>query len=79
MKPMFILGLGLLGSIFLSFGCLIAAIRSLASLARESYSRESRLTAITGFVAGIVASAFFGWATIVLLNKLDSMMQMWSR
>ncbi len=72
---MFILGLGLLGSIFLSFGCLIAAFKSLGSLARENYNSEARLMAILGFVGGLIASAFFGWATIVLLNRLESTMQ----
>ena len=70
---MFILGLGLLGSIFLSFGCLIAAFKSLISLTRESYNSEARLMAVAGFVGGLIASAFFGWATIVLLNKLSEM------
>jgi len=76
---MFILGLGLLGSIFLSFGCLIAAFKSLASLTRESYNSESRLMAVSGFVGGLLASAFFGWATIVLVDKLDAMMQTMAR
>jgi len=72
---MFILGLGLLGSIFLSFGCLIAAFKSIASLTREAYNSEARLMAVLGFIGGLLASAFFGWATIVLLNKLESTMQ----
>ncbi len=71
---MFILGIGLLGSIFLSFGCLIAAFKSLISL-REGYNSESRMMAIAGFIGGLIASAFFGWSTIMLLNRLDAMMQ----
>ena len=70
---MFIFGLGLLGSIFLSFGCLIAAIKSLISLGTESFNAESRLLAITGFIGGLLASAFFGWATIKLLERLSEM------
>jgi hypothetical protein len=70
---MFILGLGLLGSIFLSFGCLIAAFKSLMSLTRESFNSEARLMAVSGFIGGLIASAFFGWATIVLVNKLSEM------
>lgn len=70
---MFILGLGLLGSIFLSAGCLIAAFKSIMSLSRESYNAESRIMAVTGFIAGILASAFFGWSTIVLLNRLSEL------
>jgi len=66
------LGLGLLGTIFLSFGCLIAAFGSLASLAR-AYDRESRIMAVAGFIGGIAASAFFGWVTIELLNKLGAL------
>jgi hypothetical protein len=66
------LGLGLLFSIFASFGCLIAGFNSLISL-RNSYNGESRLTAIMGFIGGIAASAFFGWLTIWLLNRLDAM------
>ncbi len=72
---MFILGIGLLGSIFLSFGCLIAAFKSLGSLARENYSHEARLAAITGFVFGLLLSVFFGWSTIVLLEKLQQFNQ----
>jgi hypothetical protein len=70
---MFLLGLGLLGSIFLSFGCLIAAINSLMSLTRESFNSEARIMAVAGFIGGLAASAFFGWATIVLVNKLSGM------
>jgi len=72
---MFMLGLGLLGSIFLSFGCLIAAIRSLGSLSNESFNSEARMMAVAGFIGGLIASAFFGWATIRLLNALDAMQQ----
>ena len=66
------LGLGLLASIFLSFGCLLAAFNSLISI-RHAYDRESRLTALLGFFGGLVASAFFGWLTIHLLKLLDVM------
>ena len=72
---MFMLGLGLLGSIFLSFGCLVAAIKSLMSLARESFNQEARTMAVLGFIVGLIASAFFGWTTIIILNALDSMQQ----
>jgi hypothetical protein len=68
---MIALGWGLIGAILLSFGCLIAAIRSLISL-REAYNSESRLLAITGFIAGIIASAFFAWVTIKLIDYLDA-------
>ena len=68
---MIALGWGLIGAILLSFGCLIAAIRSLISL-REAYDSESRLMAITGFIAGIIASAFFAWVTIKLADFLES-------
>jgi len=71
---MFVFGLGLLGSIFLSFGCLIAAFKSLLSL-KDAYNPEARTIAIMGFIGGLIASAFFGWATIVLVNKLDAMTQ----
>jgi hypothetical protein len=66
------LGLALLGSIFLSFGCLVAAFNSLISI-REAYDRESTGMALLGFLGGIIGSAFFGWLTINLLNHLDSM------
>lgn len=71
---MFVFGLGLLGSIFLSFGCLWAAVRSLFSIG-QAYDSTSRLTSIVGFIVGMLASAFFGWATIVLLNRLQEMNQ----
>jgi len=68
---MIALGLGLVGAILLSFGCLIAAIRSLLSF-REMYDRESRLMGLTGFIGGLIASAFFAWVTIKLLDYLDA-------
>jgi hypothetical protein len=68
------LGLGLLACIFLSFGCLIAAFRSLASIS-QAYDRESRVMAVMGFIGGLIASAFFGWATIVLLGGLQGLTQ----
>jgi hypothetical protein len=69
---MFMLGLATLGSIFISFGCLVAAFRSLASIS-QAYDRESRITAITGFVGGILISALFAWVTIYLLDRLSEM------
>ena len=69
---MFLLGLATLGSIFISFGSLIAAFRSLASIS-QAYDRESRITAITGFFGGILISALFGWVTIYLLDRLTEM------
>jgi len=74
----FLTGLGLLGCIFLSFGCLVAAFRSLASLS-QAYDLESRRMAIAGFVGGLIISAFFGWATIVLLNMLTGAMDAFTR
>ena len=65
------LGLGLLGSIFLSFGCLVAAFNSLGSL-KDSYDSESRRMAILGFIGGLIGSAVFGYLTITLLNHLES-------
>ena len=65
-------GLALLGSILLSFGCLIAAFRSLASFSR-AYDRESRITAITGFIFGLIFSVIFGLATIFQLNRMQAM------
>ena len=59
----------LLGTIFLSFGCLIAAFRSLASFS-GAYNRESRMTAITGFIFGLIFSVIFGLATIFQLNRM---------
>ena len=71
---MIALGWGLLGAILLSFGCLVAAFLSLGSIVR-AYDKESRIMAITGFIGGLIASAFFGWVTIALVNKLDAMNQ----
>lgn len=62
-------GLGLLGCIFLSFGCLVSAIKSLASLS-QAYDRESRITAIMGFIGGMTGSIIFGLATIYMVNKM---------
>jgi hypothetical protein len=75
---MFLTGLGLLGCIFLSFGCLVAAFKSLASLS-QAYDAESRRMAIAGFVGGLIISAFFGWATIVLLDMLTGAMEAFTR
>ena len=75
---MFILGLGLLGSIFLSFGCLVAGIKSLLSIS-QSYDSESRLMAIGGFIGGVLASAFFGYLTIRLLDMMSNMMAAFAR
>jgi hypothetical protein len=69
---MFLFGLALLGSIFISFGSLVAAFKSLASVS-QAYDSESRITAIAGFVGGILISALFGWVTIYLLNRLSEM------
>lgn len=72
---MFIYGIGLLGSIFLSFGCLIAALNSLATL-RTAYDKESRLTAVMGFIGGIVLSVIFGLATILILFRIPGIDQL---
>ncbi|HDS29897.1 MAG TPA: hypothetical protein ENN67_02510 [Firmicutes bacterium] len=64
------LGLALICSIFISFGCLVGAFRSLGSIAK-SYDSESRIMAVMGFLGGLVLSAFFGWLTIFLLNRLQ--------
>jgi hypothetical protein len=66
------LGLLLLISIFISFFSLIGGIRSLLSIGR-AYDSESRLMAIMGFIGGILISAYFGWVTIMLSNKLEAM------
>ena len=62
-------GAGLLGCIFLSFGCLIAAFRSLASIG-QAYDRESRIMAVNGFIFGIIGSIFFGLGAIYRLNSI---------
>ena len=75
-EKMYGIGAGflLLGTIFLSFGCLIAAFRSLASVS-QAYDRESRLTAITGFIFGVIFSIIFGLATIYQLNRMHAISQ----
>lgn len=75
---MIFFGLGLLGAILLSAGCLVGSISSLLSI-RNAYDKESVVMAIAGFIGGIIGSAFFAWVTIKLLNSLESMGQFLSR
>jgi len=70
---MFLLGLGLLGAFFFSFGCLMAAFKSLASLTREAFNAEARLMGIMGFLGGILLSAVFAYIAIKLLERMQDM------